>query len=190
MPRALPRSGQEPNTTPRIGASIAEMAVKWSCVVNVLEVCFSHVPAPTPLVLICFLNSHTQLTVFHPECHGITPAELKSLPSIPCSQHNCAECNRNTAQSGGMLFRYVPKLVSSYSAPESVTCSRIDVRHVLRRSVKIVCHKVISTPLVTSCPSCTCKPVSLCVNVYSCIMLSQYIAGIWCTDDSLLHTLS
>ncbi|KAN0080357.1 P-loop containing nucleoside triphosphate hydrolase protein [Tylopilus felleus] len=43
--------------------------------------------------------------VFHPECHGITPAELKSLPSIPCSQHNCAECNRNTAQSGGMLFR-------------------------------------------------------------------------------------
>ncbi|KIJ64208.1 hypothetical protein HYDPIDRAFT_28649 [Hydnomerulius pinastri MD-312] len=43
--------------------------------------------------------------VFHPKCHGITPAQLKKLPSIPCSQHNCAECNRNTAQSGGMLFR-------------------------------------------------------------------------------------
>ncbi|KIJ13016.1 hypothetical protein PAXINDRAFT_163783 [Paxillus involutus ATCC 200175] len=43
--------------------------------------------------------------VFHPKCHGITKAQLKRLPSIPCSQHNCAECNRNTAQSGGMLFR-------------------------------------------------------------------------------------
>ncbi|KAF8554251.1 hypothetical protein OG21DRAFT_1497134 [Imleria badia] len=43
--------------------------------------------------------------VFHPECQGITPAELKRLPTIPCSQHNCSECNRNTSQSGGMLFR-------------------------------------------------------------------------------------
>ncbi|KAF8838568.1 hypothetical protein BDN67DRAFT_73595 [Paxillus ammoniavirescens] len=43
--------------------------------------------------------------VFHPKCHGITKAQLKRLPSIPCSQHNCVECNRNTAQSGGMLFR-------------------------------------------------------------------------------------
>ncbi|KAH7882573.1 P-loop containing nucleoside triphosphate hydrolase protein [Phlebopus sp. FC_14] len=43
--------------------------------------------------------------VFHPQCHGITPAQLKRMASIPCSQHNCAECHRNTAQSGGMLFR-------------------------------------------------------------------------------------
>ncbi|KAL4063586.1 P-loop containing nucleoside triphosphate hydrolase protein [Scleroderma yunnanense] len=43
--------------------------------------------------------------VFHPKCHGITRAQLKRLPSIPCSQHSCAECGRNTAQSGGMLFR-------------------------------------------------------------------------------------
>ncbi|KAF9241300.1 P-loop containing nucleoside triphosphate hydrolase protein [Melanogaster broomeanus] len=28
-------------------------------------------------------------------------AQLKKLPSIPCSQHNCVECNRNTAQAGG-----------------------------------------------------------------------------------------
>ncbi|KAG6336253.1 hypothetical protein ID866_2830 [Astraeus odoratus] len=47
--------------------------------------------------------------VFHPECHGITPAQLKRLPSIPCSQHTCAECSRNTAQSGGMLFRLARK---------------------------------------------------------------------------------
>lgn len=46
-------------------------------------------------------------TVFHSECYGITPAQLKKLPMVPCSQHNCVECNRNTAQSGGMLFRYV-----------------------------------------------------------------------------------
>ncbi|KAG9310832.1 P-loop containing nucleoside triphosphate hydrolase protein [Chiua virens] len=43
--------------------------------------------------------------VFHPACHGITRAQLQRLPMIPCSQHNCAECKRNTAQSGGMLFR-------------------------------------------------------------------------------------
>ncbi|KAF9219876.1 hypothetical protein BS17DRAFT_371007 [Gyrodon lividus] len=43
--------------------------------------------------------------VFHPKCHGITKGQLKKLPSIPCSQHNCVGCKRNTAQSGGMLFR-------------------------------------------------------------------------------------
>ena len=61
-------------------------------------------------------------SVFHPECHGITPAQLKKLPTIPCSQHNCAECNRNTAQSGGMLFRYDALLYLGYLGSESVFC--------------------------------------------------------------------
>lgn len=124
-----------------------------------------HIPAPMPRLSDANLHSHTP-PVFHPECHGITPAELKRLPSIPCSQHNCAECNRNTAQSGGMLFRCAPKTsLSLFRRPEWVSC--LDVRRVLRRSVKTVCHRATSTLLVTSYLSCTCKRFTMCER-YSC----------------------
>lgn len=43
--------------------------------------------------------------VFHPRCHGMTKAEVARSISIACSQHNCAVCNRSTADAGGMLFR-------------------------------------------------------------------------------------
>lgn len=50
--RTLPRNDPKPNTIQRIGASIVEMAAKWSCAVNVLEVCLrvlcQGIPSPTP----------------------------------------------------------------------------------------------------------------------------------------------
>ncbi|EGO28787.1 hypothetical protein SERLADRAFT_434683 [Serpula lacrymans var. lacrymans S7.9] len=43
--------------------------------------------------------------VFHAKCHGVSRQQVQRSLSLPCSQHSCATCDRNTQQAGGMLFR-------------------------------------------------------------------------------------
>ncbi|EIW74988.1 hypothetical protein CONPUDRAFT_169853 [Coniophora puteana RWD-64-598 SS2] len=43
--------------------------------------------------------------VFHGRCAGYTAAEVRRLPQLHCSQHECCQCKRKTQETGGMLFR-------------------------------------------------------------------------------------
>ncbi|KAF9531634.1 P-loop containing nucleoside triphosphate hydrolase protein [Crepidotus variabilis] len=43
--------------------------------------------------------------VFHRTCAGFTKQQVQKLPMIPCSQHGCWDCLRNTTDAGGMLLR-------------------------------------------------------------------------------------
>jgi SWI/SNF-related matrix-associated actin-dependent regulator of chromatin subfamily A member 5 len=69
----------------------------------------SSCPRGVIVFLVSFMIEHAlmsrYLPVFHPACHGITDAHVKAMPMIYCPQHHCVECNRNTADAGGMLFR-------------------------------------------------------------------------------------
>jgi len=82
----------------RIGASIVEMAVKSSYVPGAPEVRLKD-----PCVKLAVDAIH--VLVFHPKCHGITQAQLRKTPGICCPQHKCSNCERSTAEAGGMLYR-------------------------------------------------------------------------------------
>ncbi|GAA5869471.1 hypothetical protein JCM16303_000482 [Sporobolomyces ruberrimus] len=43
--------------------------------------------------------------VAHGDCTGLSKLELKRMINYLCPQHNCYECGRSTAESGGLLFR-------------------------------------------------------------------------------------
>ena len=79
---------------------------------------------------------------------------------ITCSQHRCSDCNRGTADAGGMLFRYVPSF--EYDIPLRRLITRTtDVRHAPTRSAKIVYPRATSMPLGIPSPSCTYYSSSL-----------------------------
>lgn len=41
----------------------------------------------------------------HPKCLGMADEEVVGLRKWGCPHHSCATCGRNTAASGGLLFR-------------------------------------------------------------------------------------
>ncbi|TDL22661.1 hypothetical protein BD410DRAFT_898225 [Rickenella mellea] len=43
--------------------------------------------------------------VFHAECTGYTPGQVRRMGTITCPQHQCNGCQRKTVDAGGMLFR-------------------------------------------------------------------------------------
>jgi hypothetical protein len=43
---------------------------------------------------------------YHPECLGLSAAELQDVRTWKCPLHYCADCGKASAQAGNMLFRW------------------------------------------------------------------------------------
>src|SRR5882762_6381944 len=93
------RSERDRNTNQRTIVTIAGM-VENSCCAQLAH----EVTSPS---LTNFRADKPTWPVFHAKCNGLSQAQVRKMPTVYCSQHNCTVCERNTSQAGGMLFRYV-----------------------------------------------------------------------------------
>ena len=133
----------------KIGAFIAGTEVTSFAARIVLEV--------FTFILLSNEYSHWARIVFHARCRGFTKAAVQKMPQLPCQQHACTSCSRNTTDAGGMLFRYAPNVLTPSDLSLMINISV--VRRVRRPSAKIASRSLRSHLWVQPSQSSSSVPI-------------------------------